>query len=362
MSPFVPGIALCRRFFEEAVQPALDTGFPGLPYAAALLGPGSDVLGFDTEMSTDHGWGPRVDIFLEPSLAESSNAIAAYLVDCVADQFAGFGIAFAAPRNDEHSHDAWFQSKVLTAPMFSQAYLGIDVSQRLEAVDWLTLPSQKLRTLTVGPIFYDAIGLEAWRSTVAWYPNDVWLYLLAAQWTRIGQDEHLMGRAGEAGDELGSAIVGARLVRDLMRLCFLMERRFAPYAKWFGSAFRQLQCADAMIPALEGALASTSWRERERALTTAFELVARMHNELAVTDHIIPMVQPFFSRPFASIATRGFADGLTARIRDPEVQRLLTRPRLGGIDQISDNTDLLESPELRAGLRGLYVSGSSVRH
>jgi hypothetical protein len=35
-----------------------------------------------------------------------------------------------------------------------------------------------------------------------------------------------MGRAGYVGDELGAALIGSRLVRDMMRLCFLMERQY----------------------------------------------------------------------------------------------------------------------------------------
>lgn len=44
--------------------------FPGLNYAAALLGPGSDVAGFDTERSTDHDWGPRLQVLLDDSDAD----------------------------------------------------------------------------------------------------------------------------------------------------------------------------------------------------------------------------------------------------------------------------------------------------
>jgi hypothetical protein len=73
------------------------------------------------------------------------------------------------------------------------------------------------------------------RERLAYYPRDVWLYLLAAGWARIGQEEHLMGRAGTVGDEVGSALIGARLVRDIMRLAFIMERTYAPCAKWFAA-------------------------------------------------------------------------------------------------------------------------------
>src|SRR6202035_1549301 len=64
MSAFLSGRDLSRRFYEEAVRPLLAQYLKGIPYAAAHLGTGSDVLGFDTEMSQDHDWGPAVHIFL----------------------------------------------------------------------------------------------------------------------------------------------------------------------------------------------------------------------------------------------------------------------------------------------------------
>ena len=67
---FVPGTRLAGEFYAEVVRPLLDVAFPGLRYAAALLGPGSEVLGFDTGRSTDHDWGPRLQVFLSASDAE----------------------------------------------------------------------------------------------------------------------------------------------------------------------------------------------------------------------------------------------------------------------------------------------------
>ena len=56
-----------------------------------------------------------------------------------------------------------------------------------------------------GALFHDGLGgssraLEA----LAWYPDDVWLWLLACQWRRIDQQEPFVGRTAEVGDELGS--------------------------------------------------------------------------------------------------------------------------------------------------------------
>ena len=72
------------------------------------------------------------------------------------------------------------------------------------------------------------------RDRLGYYPRDVWLYLLMAGRWRVHPELNLVGRSGFVGDELGSSLIGSQLVSDLMRLCFLMERQYAPYSKWFG--------------------------------------------------------------------------------------------------------------------------------
>ena len=54
------GLDLARGLYEEVVRPALT-----VPHTACLIGEGSEVLGFDTERSMDHEWGPRLQIFVD---------------------------------------------------------------------------------------------------------------------------------------------------------------------------------------------------------------------------------------------------------------------------------------------------------
>jgi hypothetical protein len=61
---FIPGLELSHDYYWQVVRSLLDQHYPGLPHAAGLIGPGSEVLGFDTEMSMDHHWFPRVLIFI----------------------------------------------------------------------------------------------------------------------------------------------------------------------------------------------------------------------------------------------------------------------------------------------------------
>ena len=65
MPEFLPGRELSRAFYEEVVARDSSATCRTPPRS---LGYGSDVLGYDTERSTDHGWGPRLQIFTEAEL------------------------------------------------------------------------------------------------------------------------------------------------------------------------------------------------------------------------------------------------------------------------------------------------------
>ncbi|HEV2863355.1 MAG TPA: DUF4037 domain-containing protein [Pyrinomonadaceae bacterium] len=360
---FIKGLELSRLFFREAVGPILDEDFPGLRYAAALLGTGSEVLGFDTEMSADHGWGPRLDLFYAEEDYDKADAVSDALARRLPHRFRGYPTSFAEPDPTDNGVQHLIQKDAgpvrhkiepMTVRGFFLGYLAFDIEGDIEPADWLTFPEQKLRTITSGEVFHDAIGLEEVRRRFSYYPRDVWLYQLASAWARVGQEEHLMGRAGHAGDELGSALIGARLVRDLMRLCFLMERAYAPYPKWFGTAFDRLECAPAISPHLRAALASTTWQERESHLVPAYEIVAAKHNALGLTEPLPDRVRDFFGRPFRVIELHGFSNSLLKLIADERVRRIAARRPVGGIDTFSDSTDLVSHAAWRPTLRKLY--------
>ncbi|HEV2107754.1 MAG TPA: DUF4037 domain-containing protein, partial [Thermomicrobiales bacterium] len=182
----------------------------------------------------------------------------------------------------------------------------------------------------------------------------IWRYMLAAQWQRVSQKEAFVGRAGESGDELGSSMVAGMLVRDLMRLAFLMERTYAPYEKWFGSAFAKLDAAADVGPSLTEALASRSWREREAQLGAAYEYLAIAHNALAITGPISPELRPYHQRPYHVLHAERFAEAIQVTITDEDIHAF--PPRIGSIDQFVDSTDILTHPERRSRLAAIYAS------
>jgi hypothetical protein len=353
MPTFLAGIELNRRFYREVVRPLLDESFPSLPYAAALLGPGSEVLGFDTAMSMDHDWGLRLLVVPRAADAAVIDALEHLLHQRLPSQFLGYPI-YGAAQQAQPASGRLDRSVILsTLRDFTRERFGGVFEQPLHVLDWLTIPAQALREVTDGAVYHDGTGeLTALRASLAWYPHDVWLYLLASGWQRIGQEEHLMPRAGFVGDELGSALIGSRLIHDIMHLCFLMERRYPPYPKWFGTAFRQLNCAASLEPALWRAQRAATWQEREAALALAYESLARMHNALGITEPMPETVSNFYDRPFRVIHGEACATAIAAHITDPEVKRIAALRLIGNIDQITDNTDVRGRGNPR--LRHLY--------
>ena len=153
---------------------------------------------------------------------------------------------------------------------------------------------------------------------------------------------------------MGSRIIEARLTRDLMRLCFILERRYAPYSKWLGTAFSALRCAAELSPSLEG-LKSNSWQERQGLLCVAYEAAARIHNALGIAAALDPAVRSFHNRPYLVLDAERFANSAADLISDPDLVKVReTVGLIGGIDQFADSTDLLDHIDLRRSLAVLF--------
>jgi hypothetical protein len=344
MPAFVPGLDVARAFYTEVVAPIVGAR----PHAAARLGSGSDVLGFDTERSTDHDWGPRVQLVLaddhEPGDAD---AVRRALDAQLPESFRGLRVRFSHDLEPPEHHVT-----VETTSALTERIVGFDPRAGLDTVDWLTTPEQRLLELTRGAVFRDDVGeLTHARSLLARQPDDVWLWMLACQWRRIEQEEPFVGRTAELGDDLGSRVLAARLARDLMLLCFRLERVYAPYPKWLGTAFAQLDAARDVGPALARAVRADAIVEREAALVDACEAVARRHNALSVTEPLEPTARRFHSRPFRVIGAGRFVAACLASMTDPV---LLALPLIGSIDQWSDNTDLRAYPPRFRRAREMY--------
>jgi hypothetical protein len=357
--PFIPGLELSQRFHDDVVGPLINGHFPNLPYTAGRLGAGSDVVGFDTPISRDHDWGPRLVVFLTDSdRASYGELLHGFFQRELPVEFLGYPTNYK-PHDDGAlgmfpivKPPVRHNISITTIPEFFIDYLDYDPSGSLTLDHWLSFPEQRLRTIRSGLVFHDNSGtLSAIRHSLTYYPHDLWLYLMAVAWRRIDQDEPFIGRAGDVDDGLGSRLIAARQMNNIIRLCFLMESQYAPYSKWLGTAFSRLECASSLLPLFEQVWEADSWEQRQTALSSIYVELACRHNDLGLTPTLSSTVSNFHGRPYLVPHSDRFVEALLDAISDKQVKALPAH--LGHIDQFIDSTDVLSYPKRFGQIRDL---------
>lgn len=333
MASRISGQELARSFYSEIIE-----GLINVPHSAALLGEGSEVLGYDQPRSADHSWGPRLQIFVEPSAVEKVSKAIEHGLPL---EFKGYPVRFYSWQTNTVRHHV----EVTTLDRWLNSKLRICHSSELTAAKWLTIPQQHLLQFTSGAVFRDDPGtLEETRKQLSWYPSDVWLWMMASQYHLIGSTQPLLGRTIEASDLRGSLLITFRIVRLIMELSFLQERQYWPYLKWFGTAFSRLSIASTLGPIIDIVLQSDEYSLKENEINRALKLLCDQHNSLALTPVITPMVNDFevgisnAVRPYHVINAGEFAAACKNSVSDDSLRVI---PLVGSIDQLTHADDLL---------------------
>ena len=348
---FINGLKLGELYYKKIIKPILFENFSDLKYSAGLIGEGSEILGYDDVTSTDHCWGPRIMIFLsDEDYKNSYKSILDTIMSKIPKEFMGYS-------TELHCAIKKTTVDIFTIKSYFIKHLTISPEKNLAIEDWLIFPSQKLLETTSGKLFHDGLDLQKIIKKFDYYPKDVWLYILSCQWTKIGQEEPFMGRCGHSGDELGSQIIASRLVREIMKLCFLMEKKYAPYSKWFGRGFCELKISKKISPILRKVLLSKNWKEREKWLSKAYKILVECHNSLKITPLISTKVTNFHERPYLVIHSDDIAESIKKAIKEPSIRHVQTN--IGSVDQFIDSTDVLSFPEIIEKIKNVFIIKTS---
>ena len=342
MPPFIKGMQLSHDFYFECVAPLMEREFPDIPYSAGRLGAGSCVLGFDDQRSTDHDWGPQVDLFFSVKDHETAgDRIYDFFANNLPFRYKGYSTHFVDDylMGDRSEYPIIHRARAFSVDAYFTYYLGFNPVGGVSEIDWLRTPEQSLRTIKYGRIFHDGLSvLQTIKDNLNWYPDDLWYYIMACQWMRIDQEEPFVARCGDAGDELGSRVLAARQVKEIMQLCFYLEKEFAPYTKWFGTAFSRLNCAQRLEPLLKRVFMQKNWTEREKILSKVYLILAELHNDLSITEPIEPKISNFHDRPYRVPHSERFCQALIAKVKSPRLKSM-ERP-IGSVNQFTDSTDI----------------------
>ncbi len=361
----VQSLELNRAYYHDCIAKILTDHCPEIAqrYAAALIGWGSEVLGNDDEFSKIYGWGPRVALFLTPEdLAHWGHKVVDILHKHVPPEILGQPTRFTDPTTGPPTPTTEpggvLQIPITTCARFARLYLGLEEAEvaqsTLPSRRWLLIPEAGLLRLTAGEVFHDSAGtLTQLRDTFHYFPDDVWRYRLAYQWTRLSWDIDLIGLCAHRGDTLSARVTLARSVERIVGLIFLLNRVYKPgYPKWLHRQFYKLpHLAADLGPDLETLLASDDVMSSTARLYPILDALIAFQCRCADLPAPDYKKSAHLDRGFFAYDLQPIIDTLRATIHG----ELLNLPfKIGAMDQWVGDQDLLMWPVHLRSLAGIY--------
>lgn len=256
------GLELSKKYYLEYGAPMLEKDFSeylGL-MAIGLVGSGSECLGYDDGISTDHDFEPAFCIFL-PSEDIIDTRVEFALERAYAKlpkEFMGFSRCSVAPVGSK-------RHGVIRLSDFLLEKVGSPTG-KLSNDEWFLVPEYSLAEVTGGEIFRDDSGLfENIRKRLYAMPEDVFLKKLAGNlliMAQSGQYNYL--RCIERGETGAAQLAAIEFVKSTMQVIFLLNGRYMPYYKWSFRALRELEQFSELSYSLEYIISSENTQENSK--------------------------------------------------------------------------------------------------
>ena len=231
------GLETAKQYYEIYGRQMIRGQFPERAdqTAAGLVGYGSECLGFDDEISTDHDYGPSFCIWLPRELYQQCGKEMQAAYDALPKEFMG-----CSARVEEEQGKG--RVGVLCLEDFYLEILGTDRVPETEA-EWFSLSEASLSTATNGAVFEDPCGkfTRIREGLLSYYPQEVWRKKLAESLARAAQaGQYNYARAMKRGERIAAEIALTELVKATMQIVYLPNKKYAPFYKWMHRGMKEL--------------------------------------------------------------------------------------------------------------------------
>lgn len=296
-------------------------------------------------------WGPRFYLFLSEADISKKNDILNVLSKNLPYTHKGYSVNFTEPDPNDCGvqHPKFITEGKINPLVFIHTFdeylneqLGTADLDNISPVQWLAFSEHRLLSLISGKFFVDGLNCSEKIAKIKYYPGEVKLYMIASNWNLIASEQAFVKRCGECGDEIGSQLVCARIAERLMRLCFLYENTYAPYSKWFGTAFNHLDIDENIKKTIQAALSANSLTEREDRIVEVQALVADMHNASDLTDYVDYKIESYFGRDIKVIFADKFVDATVKELKNTAFENtplIGTLSQIGGLSAFADEKE-----------------------
>ena len=207
------GLELGRELAHQVAQD-IELNLPDLaPYMClALVGTGSECLGFDDAISEDHDFTKRCQLFLPADIYETNK-------ERLQSYFKNY---------------AYGTVQVECISEFYQRYTLYPEGPQCEK-EFRRVPQDLLCTATNGEVFLDNFGsfTHIRQRLLAYYPEDIRLRKIAYELNQLAQSgQYNLPRMLQRDDTIAASLALHQFVHHYMLLVHLFNKSYAPFYKW----------------------------------------------------------------------------------------------------------------------------------
>ncbi len=276
----IKGMELSRRFYEKYGAPMIHERFPGYEdrITVGLTGRGSQCYGFDDELSADHDFGPDFCIWLDDDLYDEIGSELMEAYNELPSGFMGYKRVTVLPPDGRRVgviRTREFYSRILgISEGFLNAFFKAPDDDTETVYDFFaSVKEENLSECTNGEIFKDGCGdFTKIRNKLSYYPDIIWKRRIAEELhysAQMGQYNYI--RMLKRGEKVASEIALAGYMEHTMKLCYLINRKYAPYYKWLHRGMADLEKAAVIMDIFNAVYDMPKGDERIRMTT---EIVA----------------------------------------------------------------------------------------
>ena len=232
------GLELSRKYYEEYGRDMIETHFPHLAdrICVGLVGEGSECLGYDDEISTDHDFEPAFCLFVTKEDEKNFGFELERAYSKLPKQFMGY-------ERQKLSAAGGKRHGVIIIDEFYKKFLGAaNAPDTIER--WLYTPSQSLLNASNGEIFRDDLGLfSAVRNEIKkGYPRDIQLKKIASHTIFMAQSGlYNYPRLIKRGETGAAQLAVFEFVKNAISVIYLLNNRYEPFYKWAYRGMRELE-------------------------------------------------------------------------------------------------------------------------
>ena len=237
------GLEMSKAYFEEVGIPLLNSKYSLVKdrIAVGLAGEGSECLGFDDELSTDHDFGPGFCIWLTNQDYKLFGEELAKDYETLPKNWHGIPV-----RNT--TKEGAGRVGVFNINSFFEKYVGYKHAPKISNIEdiayWDNIPQEMLRTVTNGEVFVDGCGeFTNRRKEFAYYPEAVRLYKLSSALHKMAQSGQYNFTRGIKRNDTGMMYLCiSEFVNATIETGYLLNKIYMPFYKWKMRGMEEFTC------------------------------------------------------------------------------------------------------------------------